>query len=93
MDLCNHSNALNYQVAPTLFLEFHGTEESVTSQSRQVGKQVRVNDNQPLIFQLPRYFIKERLPIVMAAVGSCGRWKLSSATGCGRPGTRSTGLC
>ncbi len=37
MDICNKHNGLDYQVAPTLFLEFHGTEESVTSQAKAVG--------------------------------------------------------
>lgn len=40
MEMCNSHNKLDYQVAPTLFLEFHGTEESVKSQAKFVGKLV-----------------------------------------------------
>jgi len=36
MDLCNKHNKMSYAVAPTLFLEFHGSEESVTSEAKQV---------------------------------------------------------
>ena len=39
MDLCNRQNGLDYQVTPTLFLEFHGTEETVVSQAKAVGNQ------------------------------------------------------
>lgn len=38
MEMCNNHNNLDYEVAPTLFLEFHGTEESVKSQAAAVGK-------------------------------------------------------
>ncbi|XP_046651171.1 probable D-lactate dehydrogenase, mitochondrial isoform X2 [Daphnia pulicaria] len=34
MEMCNNHNKLDYEVAPTLFLEFHGTEESVKSQAK-----------------------------------------------------------
>ena len=37
MDLCNRHNKMNYAVASTLFLEFHGTDVSVTSEAQQVG--------------------------------------------------------
>ena len=37
MDLCNKHNKMSYAVAPTLFLEFHGSEESVTSEAKQVS--------------------------------------------------------
>jgi len=38
MDVCNRRNGMDYEVAPTLFLEFHGTEESVQTQAQLVGK-------------------------------------------------------
>ncbi|MFB0952310.1 MAG: FAD-linked oxidase C-terminal domain-containing protein [Rhodospirillales bacterium] len=36
MDACNKYSDLNYPVAPTLFFEFHGTENSVSEQVEQV---------------------------------------------------------
>jgi len=36
MDACNKYSDLNYPVAPTLFFEFHGTENSVAEQVKQV---------------------------------------------------------
>ena len=36
MDACNKYSDLNYPVAPTLFFEFHGTENSVAEQVEQV---------------------------------------------------------
>jgi len=38
MDICNSRNGMDYEVTPTLFLEFHGTEESVQTQAILVGK-------------------------------------------------------
>ena len=43
MDVCNQQNQLDYAVAPTLFLEFHGTAESVESQARAVGDLAEAN--------------------------------------------------
>ncbi len=42
MNMCNHHNKLDYEVAPTLFLEFHGTQDSVKSQAESVGKQKKL---------------------------------------------------
>ena len=36
MDACNKYSDLNYPVAPTLFFEFHGTENSIAEQVKQV---------------------------------------------------------
>lgn len=36
MEACNKYSGLNYAIAPTLFLEFHGTESSVTEQAKSV---------------------------------------------------------
>ncbi|XP_057372461.1 probable D-lactate dehydrogenase, mitochondrial [Daphnia carinata] len=38
MDMCNNHNKLDYKVAPTLFLEFHGSEDSVKSQAKFAGE-------------------------------------------------------
>ena len=37
MGACNAFSKLDYAVAPTLFFEFHGTENSVAEQAEQVG--------------------------------------------------------
>ena len=37
MDACNKYSGLNYKVAPTLFLEFHGQESEVKSQANITG--------------------------------------------------------
>lgn len=37
IDACNSFNSLSYPVAPTLFLEFHGTEKSVEEQVTVTG--------------------------------------------------------
>jgi D-lactate dehydrogenase (cytochrome) len=44
MDICNSRNGMDYEVTPTLFLEFHGTEESVQTQAILVGKKNFLND-------------------------------------------------
>ena len=38
MVFCNRRNQMNYEEAPTLFLEFHGTGDEVTAQAKLVGK-------------------------------------------------------
>lgn len=43
MDLCNRYNNMDYEVAPTLFMEFHGSAESVESQAKQVGEIAEFN--------------------------------------------------
>ncbi|KAM5126452.1 putative D-lactate dehydrogenase, mitochondrial [Mantella aurantiaca] len=43
IDACNNYNGLNYSVSPTLFLEFHGTETSVTEQLELTGEITQVN--------------------------------------------------
>lgn len=37
IDACNSFNSLSYPVAPTLFLEFHGTEKSLEEQVTVTG--------------------------------------------------------
>ncbi|XP_022084081.1 probable D-lactate dehydrogenase, mitochondrial [Acanthaster planci] len=44
MDACNKYSHLDQKVAPTLFLEFHGSEESVKSQVQYVEEIVRGNN-------------------------------------------------
>lgn len=43
MDICNRYNNLDYEVTPTLFLEFHGTEEAVDAQAKMVGEIAEYN--------------------------------------------------
>lgn len=43
MDLCNKYNKMDYEVAPTLFLEFHGSEETVLSEAKQVNNATLYN--------------------------------------------------
>ena len=38
MDACNKFSGLNHPVAPTLFLEFHGSAAGIKSQVELVGK-------------------------------------------------------
>ena len=38
VDACNKFNSLSYPVMPTLFLEFHGTENSLDEQVRTTGE-------------------------------------------------------
>lgn len=38
VDACNKFNSLSYPVMPTLFLEFHGTENSLDEQVRTTGR-------------------------------------------------------
>ena len=38
MDACNKYSDLNYDVAPTLFVEFHGSEQGIESQAEVLGK-------------------------------------------------------
>lgn len=38
VDACNRFNTLSYPVMPTLFLEFHGTENSLNEQVRTTGR-------------------------------------------------------
>ncbi|XP_038067849.1 probable D-lactate dehydrogenase, mitochondrial [Patiria miniata] len=44
MEACNHYSHLDHKVAPTLFLEFHGSEESVKSQVQYVEEIVKANN-------------------------------------------------
>lgn len=37
MDACNKFSGLNYEVAPTLFLEFHGSKSGIDSQAELAG--------------------------------------------------------
>ena len=37
---CNRYSKLDYDVTPTLFLEFHGTENDVLVQAETVGKEL-----------------------------------------------------
>ena len=39
MDACNKYSGLSYEVAPTLFLEFHGQDEEVKTQANIAGLQ------------------------------------------------------
>lgn len=50
MEMCNNHNKLDYEVAPTLFLEFHGTPESVESQAKSVGNYNTTKSNDKQIF-------------------------------------------
>ncbi|XP_014680855.1 PREDICTED: probable D-lactate dehydrogenase, mitochondrial isoform X2 [Priapulus caudatus] len=43
MDACNRYGKLDYRVAPTLFLEFHGSEKTINQQVTEVGDVVREN--------------------------------------------------
>ena len=43
MDLCNRFNQMNYDVSPTLFLEFHGTSDAVEAQAKQVSDLAEYN--------------------------------------------------
>ncbi|KAM8946030.1 putative D-lactate dehydrogenase, mitochondrial [Pelodytes ibericus] len=43
MDACNKFNGLNYPILPTLFLEFHGTENGVKEQVQQTEEITRLN--------------------------------------------------
>ncbi|XP_006819794.1 putative D-lactate dehydrogenase, mitochondrial [Saccoglossus kowalevskii] len=43
MEACNKYSELNYNVAPTLFLEFHGTERMIEEQAMDVGELVYDN--------------------------------------------------
>lgn len=49
MDLCNKYNKMDYEVAPTLFLEFHGSEETVLSEAKQVNNATLYNLQLPQI--------------------------------------------
>lgn len=42
MDACNRHSNLNCPVAPTLFLEFHGSQEALAEQLRRAGVLGRV---------------------------------------------------
>ncbi|XP_033626292.1 probable D-lactate dehydrogenase, mitochondrial isoform X1 [Asterias rubens] len=44
MEACNKFSHLNHKVAPTLFLEFHGSEDSVKSQVQYVEEIVSANN-------------------------------------------------
>lgn len=37
MDACNRYSNLNCSVAPTLFLEFHGSEQALAEQLQRTG--------------------------------------------------------
>ncbi|XP_065832192.1 probable D-lactate dehydrogenase, mitochondrial [Oscarella lobularis] len=43
MDACNKYSDLNYDVAPTLFVEFHGSEQGIESQAEFLGEIARDN--------------------------------------------------
>lgn len=38
VDACNHFSKMNLDVAPTLFLEFHGTKNNIEAQGQLAGK-------------------------------------------------------
>lgn len=70
MNMCNNHNKLDYEVAPTLFLEFHGTQDSVKSQAESVGKQMNY------VYELRDTHIFADIPgeIVLYNGGSQFRW-------------------
>uniref|UniRef100_A0A8C5WJZ9 D-lactate dehydrogenase (cytochrome) n=1 Tax=Leptobrachium leishanense TaxID=445787 RepID=A0A8C5WJZ9_9ANUR len=43
IDACNKFNGLSYRALPTLFLEFHGTENGVREQVQQTGEITQLN--------------------------------------------------
>jgi len=50
MELCNNYNKMDYAVAPTLFLEFHGSEETVTSEANQVHEIAESNGGSEFVW-------------------------------------------
>lgn len=42
MDACNRHSKLNCPVAPTLFLEFHGSQQALAEQVQRTGALGRV---------------------------------------------------
>lgn len=50
MDACNRYSDLNYKVAPTLFLEFHGAEVEVKSQATITGDLIQSNNGSDFIW-------------------------------------------
>ncbi|XP_019629011.1 PREDICTED: probable D-lactate dehydrogenase, mitochondrial [Branchiostoma belcheri] len=44
MDACNKFGGLDYPVAPTLFLEFHGSDKNVTDQAEAVAEIAQMNE-------------------------------------------------
>lgn len=88
MDLCNRHSQLNYDVAPTLFLEFHGTEDSVISQAKTVGNFSIKRTNKYMLNKYTvntRFFrFKGKLQSKMVDPNSAGLEKLKNEIVCGK---------
>jgi D-lactate dehydrogenase (cytochrome) len=50
MDAVNKYSKLHYEAQPTLFLEFHGSEETVEAEAREVGEIARENGSGTLLW-------------------------------------------
>lgn len=58
IDACNRHSKLNYPVAPTLFLEFHGSEQALAEQVQQAGTRGAVGQGA----QVPREGVNPPAP-------------------------------
>lgn len=91
MDACNRHSKLDCSVAPTLFLEFHGSEQALVEQVQRTGAlgcwEARAQAAQCRAWSQSSHPLQRRSPSPMEPSTSPGPRKQKSATGSGPPGT------
>ncbi|XP_075796806.1 putative D-lactate dehydrogenase, mitochondrial isoform X2 [Pelodiscus sinensis] len=92
MAACNRFSGLSYAVAPTLFLEFHGSPGSLDEQVRQAGEIVQLNGGSDFAWAREPE-ARNKLWAARHNAWATPRTCACPSPGCRRLWTRRTGTC